>query len=98
MGNTEGIVFDKWNCPLGESKSAKKIIIDGKTYLNTVAIMDVLYVNERCDLGRWRRDGLPYIKVVVKRSSTYFYNVEDCNRWFAGEEFVSSEIGRVVNI
>ncbi|OQB15741.1 MAG: hypothetical protein BWY15_00454 [Firmicutes bacterium ADurb.Bin193] len=65
----------------------KRLMIEGKVYVETAVAMESLCTNEFGVFTRWRKMGMPYIAVKGKKRIKYFYNIEDCHRWFLGKDF-----------
>lgn len=75
---------------MSEYKIVKQIVLDGKVYIETTAIMDALCAICSNEFRKWREAGMPYVVVKWKKQVKYFYNIDECQRWFAGEEFPAS--------
>lgn len=57
---------------------------DIKIYVNATEAKKALCAYES-DLEKWRKQGMPH-KVVKGSRGKYIYCIEDCQKWFRGEE------------
>lgn len=60
-----------------------EIVLDGKKYVGDAAAQIALYVDKEGELERWRKQGMP----CIKQGGKWYYNIEMCMRWHAGEDF-----------
>ncbi|WHH59123.1 hypothetical protein [Petroclostridium sp. X23] len=61
--------------------SIKVVHANGKIFVNANQIYEKFFCDPY-DLTKWRKEGMPFIKV----DGAYYYNIEDCQAWFRGEE------------
>jgi len=65
----------------------KEIVLDGKVYVDVSTAMFPLCTTYFGDFAKWRKAGMPCVAIRWKKQIKYFYNIDDCKRWFAGEDF-----------
>jgi len=62
-------------------QKAREKIVDGKKYISLAQFMELFEFINTKEVYNEREEGLPCIKI----GNSYWYNIEECHSWYAGE-------------